>query len=101
MEALQIQGGDTGYRYTNPRVSAIRVEVGQTSRTHQPVATTQFGDVYDAALRTKDTTELSGTMMNIVTAAGRIDNAALYNLFKMRPSVVGASYEEAAPTMLF
>ncbi|KAK6030233.1 hypothetical protein OSTOST_03641 [Ostertagia ostertagi] len=91
---------DTGEHITPHWVSAARVTITQTPRTHQSVATTQFGDVYDAALRTTDSSQVSGAMLNLVTAAGRVDNAAIYNLIKMRSAVTGASFEETAPARL-
>ncbi|KAK6053522.1 hypothetical protein COOONC_08973 [Cooperia oncophora] len=76
--------GDTGEHIPAPWISAMRVMITQTSRTHQPVATTQ----------------ISGAMLNLVTAAGRVDNAAIYNIIKMRSAVTGVSFEEAAPARL-
>ncbi|KAK6060990.1 hypothetical protein COOONC_01343 [Cooperia oncophora] len=70
------------------------VEDSPTSRQYA------FGDVYDVALRTVDSSEVSGAMVNLVTAAGRIDNAAIFNLIKMRSAVTGVSFEEAAPAGL-
>ncbi|EYC41842.1 hypothetical protein Y032_0553g3353 [Ancylostoma ceylanicum] len=99
--ALKILGGDSGKTIPARWILGAQITVTQKSRVHQPVPTTQFGDLYAATLRMKYTNEISGVMMNLVTAAGRVDNAAIYNLIKMQAAVKGISFEEAAPTRLF
>lgn len=74
----------------------MTVQVTQTtSRTHQPIPTTEFGDAFHAMLTSKNVNEMLGVTMNTISAAGRIDNVSMYNLLGMRSAVHEASFEEA------